>query len=116
MQRRKENQPAFAVTQLDILNLRYYTASGTVRAGTLLLRGVFQHFEIPSGAIKTGRREYHVFTYFMLRFSDQPAGCPRANGAKRRSGRKPGARVTNSAQPRSQGLLGHGRGEERRPW
>ncbi len=23
--------------------------------------------------------------------------CPRANGAKRRSGRKPGARVTNSA-------------------
>ncbi len=24
--------------------------------------------------------------------------CPRANGAKRRSGRKPGARVTNSAR------------------
>ena len=26
------------------------------------------------------------------------ACCPRANGAKRRSGRKPGARVTNSAR------------------
>ncbi len=50
MQRWKENQPAVAVTQLDILNLRYYTASGTVRGGTLLLRGIFQHFEIPSGA------------------------------------------------------------------
>ena len=25
------------------------------------------------------------------------SACPRANGAKRRSGRKPGARVTNSA-------------------
>ena len=28
--------------------------------------------------------------------------CPRANGAKRRSGRKPGARVTNSAVRRVQ--------------
>ncbi len=75
MQRWKENQPAVSVTQLDILNLRYYTASGTVRGGTLLLRGVFQHFEIPSGAIKADRREYRVFSYFMLHFSDHPAGC-----------------------------------------
>ncbi len=75
MQRWKENQPAVAVTQLDILNLHYYTASGTVRAGTLPLRGVFKHFEIPSGATKADRREYRVFGYFMLHFSDQPAGC-----------------------------------------
>ncbi len=71
MQRWKKNQPAVAVTQLDILNLRYYTARG----GTLLLRGVFQHFEIPSGAIKADRCEYRVFSYFMLHFLDQPAGC-----------------------------------------
>ncbi len=64
-----------AVTQLDILNLHYYAASGTVCGGTLLLRGVFQHFEIPSGAIRADRHEYHVFSYFMLHFSDQPAGC-----------------------------------------
>ena len=52
MQRWKENQPAVAVTQLNILNLRYYTPSGTVRGGTLLIRGVFQHFEILSGPIR----------------------------------------------------------------
>ncbi len=77
MQRWKENQPAVAITQLDILNVNlcYYTASGTVHGGMLLLRGVFQHFEIPSGAIKADRREYRVFSYFMLHFSDQPVGC-----------------------------------------
>ncbi len=47
MQRWKENQPAVAVTPLDILDLRYYTASSTVRGGTLLLHGVFKHFGIP---------------------------------------------------------------------
>ncbi len=35
---------------------------------------------------------------FEFNFPSFAGYCPRANGAKRRSGRKPGARVTNSAR------------------
>ena len=46
-----------------------------------------------TGPFKT----FSIFLFAILTVSIAFAPCPRANGAKRRSGRKPGARVTNLA-------------------
>ena len=42
------------------------------RAFTLLLRGVFVHFEISFGVIKAARRVYRAFSYFMPHFLKEP--------------------------------------------
>ena len=42
---------------------------------------------------------FFIYTCFYQMLHELPKFFPRANGAKRRSGRKPGARVTNLALP-----------------